>query len=88
MTVDKPDRPEALSPGRLLSKFSPLQIDVLLRLRRNMQHKAIAHELGLSRNDLMSQICDILAKIGARDRAALLVIVDLVIVTPKGSDAA
>jgi DNA-binding CsgD family transcriptional regulator len=76
MTVDNPDRPKGLSPGRLLSGLSPLEFDVLKRLRQNMQHSAIAQELGLSASQLTSQIRQILARIGARDRAELLMIVD------------
>ena len=80
MTVDKGDRPEAFSPteqeGRILSGLSPLQLRALLRLRQNVQHNAIAQELGLSASQLTSQIGQILAKIGARDRAELLMIAD------------
>jgi DNA-binding NarL/FixJ family response regulator len=56
--------------------LSPLQLHVLQRLRQNVRHNAIAHELGLSGSELTSQIRQILTKIGARDRAALLKIVD------------
>ncbi len=79
MTVDKGDRP-TFSPteqeGRILSGLSPLQLRALLRLRQNVQHNAIAQELGLSASQLTSQIGQILAKIGARDRAELLMIAD------------
>jgi DNA-binding NarL/FixJ family response regulator len=77
MTVDKPDRPKALSPGRLLSGLSPLEFDVLKRLRQNMQHSAIAHELGICGSELTTQICHILTSIGAPDRTTLLATVDL-----------
>jgi DNA-binding NarL/FixJ family response regulator len=81
MTVEKRDRCEALSPteqqGRVLSGLSPLQLRVLLRLRQNVQHNAIAQELGLSGSELTTQIRQILTSIGAHDRAALLVMVGL-----------
>jgi len=78
---DKRDRPEEISPtageeGGSLSRLSPLQLQVLSRLRQNMQHKAIAYELGVSEDELARQIRHILTSIGARDRAALVVIVD------------
>jgi DNA-binding NarL/FixJ family response regulator len=79
--VDDDDRPKA-SPskageeGRSLSRLLPLQRHVLLRLRQNMQHNAIAHELGVSESELTTQIRHILTSIGARDRAALLLIMD------------
>ena len=77
--MDKRDRPEALSPGaeqegRLLSGLSPLQLDVLRRLRQNELHDAIAHELGLSASELRTQIRQILTRIGAPDRATLLAV--------------
>ena len=72
MTVDNPDRPKALSPGRLLSGLSPLEFDVLKRLRQNMQHSAIAHELGISGSELTTLIRHILTSIGAPDRTTLL----------------
>jgi DNA-binding CsgD family transcriptional regulator len=77
MTVDNPDRPKALSPGRLLSGLSPLEFDVLKRLRQHMQHSEIAHELGISGSELTTQIRHILTSIGAPDRTTLLATVDL-----------
>ena len=86
MTVEKRDRCEALSPteleGRVPSGLSPLQLRVLLRLRQNVRHNAIAQELGLSGSELRTQIRQLLTSIGARDRAALFVILDLAIVIP------
>ena len=72
MKVDNPNRPKALSPGRLLSGLSPLEFDVLKRLRQNMQHSAIAHELGISGSELTTLIRHILTSIGAPDRTTLL----------------
>ena len=57
--------------------FSPLQFDVLKRLRQNMKHAAIAHELGISESELTTQIRHILASIRAPDRTALLATVDV-----------
>jgi DNA-binding NarL/FixJ family response regulator len=86
MTVDKRDRWEALTPTEqedwVLSKLSPFQHRVLLRLRQNAQHTAIAQELGISASELATQIRQILASIGARDRAALSAILDLAIPAP------
>jgi hypothetical protein len=47
---DKRDRPEEISAtageeDRIPSGLSPLQLDVLSRLRQNMQHNEIALEL-------------------------------------------
>jgi DNA-binding NarL/FixJ family response regulator len=77
--VDEPQAPEASSQmeGPTMVAFSPLQFEVLKRLRQNMQHTAIAHELGLSASELGAQIRQILTRISARDRAALLMIVGL-----------
>ena len=74
---DKRDRPEEISPTAgeedgSLSRLSPLQLHLLRRLRQNMQHNAIAHELGVSGSELTAQIRDILTWIGAADREALL----------------
>ena len=86
MTVEKRDRYEALCPaereGRVLSGLSPLQLRVLLRLRQNVQHNAIARELGLNTSELTTQIYQLLTSIGACDRAALFLILDLAIVIP------
>ena len=57
--------------------FSPLQFEVLKRLRQNMKHTVIAHELGISESELTKQIRDILTSIHAPDRTALLATVDL-----------
>lgn len=78
---DKRDRPEEISPtagedGGSLSRLAPLQFHLLRRLRQNMQHNAIAHELGISGSELTAQIRDILTWIGAADREALLAIVE------------
>jgi DNA-binding NarL/FixJ family response regulator len=78
---EKRDRPEEISPTAgeehgSLSRLSPLQLQVLSRLRQNMQHKAIAQELCVSEDELARQIRHILTSIGARDRTALVVIVD------------
>jgi DNA-binding NarL/FixJ family response regulator len=78
--VDKYEQPEASSEveekGPTIIARSPLQSDVLRRLRQNMQHNAIAHELGVSGSELATQIRHILTSIGAPDRSALLMRVD------------
>jgi hypothetical protein len=53
-----------------------------LRLRQNVQHNAIAQELGLNTSELTTQIHQLLTSIGACDRAALFLILDLAIVIP------
>ena len=79
--VDEPQAPEASSQmeGPTMVAFSPLQFEVLKRLRQNMQHTAIAHELGLSASEVGAQIRQILTRIGAHDRATLLAILGLAI---------
>jgi DNA-binding NarL/FixJ family response regulator len=77
--VDEPEDPEASSQmeGPTMVAFSPLQLEVLKRLRQNMQHTAIADELGISGSELTTQISHILTTIRAPDRTALLATVDL-----------
>jgi DNA-binding CsgD family transcriptional regulator len=88
---DKAEESEASSQmepeGRTKVALSPLQFEVLKRLRQNMRHILIAHELGISESELTKQIRDILTSIHAPDRNALLATVDLLTpgdaVTPK-----
>jgi DNA-binding NarL/FixJ family response regulator len=56
--------------------LSSLQIQVLMRLRRNMKHATIAQGLGISGSELTTQIRHILTSIHAPDRIALLATVD------------
>jgi DNA-binding NarL/FixJ family response regulator len=93
--IDKYQQLEASSQaeeeGPSIGALSPLQCAVLRRLRQDMQHSAIAHELRISGSELTTQIRHILTSIGAPDRAARLMIVDALdagdVITPRGAAA-
>ena len=85
-SIGEPEDTEASSQmeeGPTMVALSPLQIEVLKRLRQYMKHAAIAHELGISGRELTTQIRHIMASIRAPDRTALLATVEAL--TPDGA---
>ena len=68
-------QPEA-SASNGLSKLSALQLHLLRLLRESKRSDQISHALGLSKGELVTQIRQVLASIGAPDRAALLKALD------------